>query len=49
VSSLATAMVNALPARSVAETVPQPLHPLAPAEYESVMSRVAGGNDVNRV
>jgi len=49
VSSFATSMVNALPARSVAQTVPQPLHPLVPAEYESVMSRVVGGNDVNRV
>ncbi|MGH2898469.1 MAG: hypothetical protein ACRDMZ_07330, partial [Solirubrobacteraceae bacterium] len=49
VSSFATAMVNAVPARAVTQTVPQPLRPLVPAEYESVMSRVVGGNDVNRV
>jgi hypothetical protein len=42
VSSFATSMVNALPARQVAQVAPQPLGPLVPAEYESVMSRVVG-------
>jgi len=49
VASLATAMVNAIPVRAIAQTVPQPLGPLVPPEYESVMSRVVGGHDVNRV
>jgi len=47
-ASLATAMVNALPARAVAQVVPQPLRPAVPADYDSVMSRVVGGSDLNR-
>jgi exo-beta-1,3-glucanase (GH17 family)/cellulose synthase/poly-beta-1,6-N-acetylglucosamine synthase-like glycosyltransferase len=48
-SSFATSMVNAMPARAVVEAAPQPMGPLVPAEYDSVMSRVVGGHDVNRV
>jgi len=48
-ASLATAMVNALPARVVAQTVPQPIGPRVPSEYDSVMSRVVGGHDLNRM
>ena len=49
VASFATAMVNALPARAIAQVVPQPLGPLVPAEYDSVMSRVVGSHDRNRM
>jgi hypothetical protein len=49
VASFATAMVNALPARAIAQVVPQPLGPLVPGEYDSVMSRVVGGHDLNRM
>jgi hypothetical protein len=50
VASLATSMVNAMPVRApVAQPLPQPLHPLVPTEYDSVMSGVVGGHDVNRI
>lgn len=48
VASFATAMVNAMPARVVAQTVPQPLRPLIPTDYDVIMSRVVGGHDLNR-
>ena len=48
VASLSTAMVNALPARAVAQAAPKPIGPLVPSEYDSIMSGVVGGHDLNR-